>query len=152
MPESPKKNEIDDEAKPATDFNNTPKIIAETVFPPGTPGILKNITSPHSTGQPEAKTKHITSFVLRPWILHRIKLKPPRLTRPPRFFLQRPYDQRIWRDTTPNWSKPLPALITSLGESVGTQTKEQQKHRFLHAPQVNDKGVQIDAWKTTSAS
>ncbi|KAL0108668.1 hypothetical protein PUN28_015264 [Cardiocondyla obscurior] len=105
--------------------NNCLKIIAETIFSPGTPEILKSIASPHAIS-PGPKLKHITDFVLRPW--------------------------RIRRDITPNWPKPPPVLITDLGESVETQTTETLKHRFQHAPQVSEKGVQTDVWAMTSAS
>ncbi|KAL0110735.1 hypothetical protein PUN28_013990 [Cardiocondyla obscurior] len=82
--------------------NNVPRINEEIVFPPRTPEILKDTASPHPAGQQEAKVKHIAGFILRPWVLHRIELEPPRLTRPLKFFLRRPYDQRVWRVTTPN--------------------------------------------------
>ncbi|KAL0120376.1 hypothetical protein PUN28_008206 [Cardiocondyla obscurior] len=62
MPESPKKKkEVDDESKITTDVNNnTPRVIAETVFPPGIPGILKgtNIALLHGPAEDKGKTRH----------------------------------------------------------------------------------------------
>ncbi|KAL0125014.1 hypothetical protein PUN28_004269 [Cardiocondyla obscurior] len=108
--ESGKSNETDEN-------NNLPTIQKEVIFPPETTGILRGVTTQPT---PSPKPKHITGFVLRPWVLHKIDLEPPRLTRPSKIFLKRPQDQRIWRDTSPSWPKPPPDLITGLSESVAT--------------------------------
>ncbi|KAL0110712.1 hypothetical protein PUN28_013976 [Cardiocondyla obscurior] len=141
VPPSPEGSDKPDE----TDKNNNlPTIQEEIIFPPGTTGILKGVTTQPT---PSPKPKHITGFVLRPWVLHEIDLEPPRLTRPPKIFLKGPYDHRVWRDTLPNWPKPPPNLITGISESVATQT---EKHLFDHAPVTNEKVMQTDPWVTTS--
>ncbi|KAL0130356.1 hypothetical protein PUN28_002180 [Cardiocondyla obscurior] len=76
-------------------------------------------------------------------------MDPPRLTRPPKTYLKGPQDQRIWRDTSPSWPKLPPKYITSLSESVATQT---EKHLFDHAPGINEKEVQTDSWATLESS
>ncbi|KAL0128479.1 hypothetical protein PUN28_003648 [Cardiocondyla obscurior] len=78
--------------------NNVPKILEEWIFPLDTPSILKGVASPNATATLGPKPKHITGFILCPWILHTIF--------PPEAF----YNQSIWRDTTPNWPKPPPEL------------------------------------------
>ncbi|KAL0099839.1 hypothetical protein PUN28_019923 [Cardiocondyla obscurior] len=68
-----------EESEKPDENNNLPTIQKEIIFPPGTTGILKRVTTQPA---PPSKPKHITGFVLRPWILHKINLDPQRLTRP----------------------------------------------------------------------
>ncbi|KAL0116373.1 hypothetical protein PUN28_009767 [Cardiocondyla obscurior] len=141
VPPSPDDNNKPDEKD---ENNNLPRIREEVIFPPGTPGILKGVTTRPA---PSPRPKHVTGFVLRPWILHEIELEPPRLTRLPKIFLRGPHDQRIWRDTSSSWPKPPPKLITGIGENAATQT---EKHLFDHGSTTNEKKVQTDPWATTS--